>query len=96
MKHALVVEDDPQVRTLTQWILESEGFHVELAENGKVALDILLDQPPPDIILLDINMPVMDGSEFLEKISKEDKIKKIPLVLVSADVERQSFFFSEV
>ena len=59
----LVVEDDPCLREVYADLLNDEGFHVETAENGQVGIT-LAEQIPPDVILLDIEMPVMDGVTF--------------------------------
>jgi|SRR5215471_18462779 len=61
----LVVEDDPSMRASVVALLQSEGFAVRSAENGRRALELLADAPPPRLILLDLMMPVMDGWEFL-------------------------------
>lgn len=64
MKSCLVVDDSKVVRTLARRMLEELSFSVEEAENGQVALDACR-KSFPDVILLDWNMPVMDGLEFL-------------------------------
>lgn len=59
----LVVEDDPCLRAVYADLLSDEGFHVETAENGQVGIT-MVEKVPPDVILLDIEMPVMDGVTF--------------------------------
>ena len=59
----LVVDDDDSIRQIVSLVLSDEGYHVMSAAHGQAALD-LLDQFVPDIILLDLRMPVMDGWEF--------------------------------
>jgi DNA-binding response OmpR family regulator len=63
MAKVLVVDDDPNVLRLLSVILRYEGFGVDTAEDGLRALD-LVTQEAPDLIILDLNMPVMDGREF--------------------------------
>jgi two-component system chemotaxis response regulator CheY len=67
MKTFLVVDDSRVVRKVARKILEERDFHVEEAEDGKQALDFCL-QKMPDAILLDWNMPVMTGIEFLKEL----------------------------
>lgn len=66
----LIVDDDPGIRNLLTYALTSEGYRVAVAENGRLALDRLAVDPP-DLILLDMNMPVMDGLEFLAAYSAQ-------------------------
>jgi two-component system chemotaxis response regulator CheY len=62
----LVVDDDESIRQVVTLFLEDEGFDVRTVSNGQVALDII-DDYRPDIILLDLRMPVMDGFEFVQR-----------------------------
>ncbi len=64
MKTCLIVDDSRVIRKVSRHILETLGFTVEEAENGKLALDAC-DTAMPDVVLLDWNMPVMTGIEFL-------------------------------
>jgi two-component system chemotaxis response regulator CheY len=67
MKSCLIVDDSKVVRIMARRIVEDLNFLVEEAEDGKVALDCCMNQTP-DIILLDWNMPVMNGIEFLRAL----------------------------
>ena len=62
----LVVDDDPTIREMLEMLLDSEGYQVATASNGADALDVLSDIHP-DVILLDMKMPVMDGWEFMDR-----------------------------
>ena len=64
----LLVEDDADIRDALVDVLQSEDWTVESAANGRVALDRLGRDPPPDVMLLDLMMPVMDGFELLERL----------------------------
>ena len=64
--HILVIEDDPDIRTLIGMALMDEGYRVEQAPDGLSALD-MLDHSHPRMILLDMKMPGMDGWEFLRR-----------------------------
>lgn len=86
-KAVLVVEDDDVIRENLKEILEMEGYHVLLARHGKDALDILHSQSStlPFLILLDLNMPVMSGPEFLKMIKKEaSALANIPVMVMTA------------
>lgn len=69
MKKCLIVDDCRLIRRVSRQIFEDLGFSVEEAENGKVALEVC-DAAMPDIVLLDWNMPVMTGIEFLALLRK--------------------------
>ncbi len=81
MKRILVVDDEESIRFLYKEELEEDGFIVELAENGKEAIDKVFTFKP-DLITLDIKMPVMDGIEALKRIREIER--NIPIILCSA------------
>jgi CheY-like chemotaxis protein len=81
MKKILVVDDEESIRILFKEELEEEGFFVEVASNGKEALE-KLPEIRPDLVTLDIRMPVMDGIETLKKIRETQR--DLPIVLCSA------------
>jgi len=68
MKTCLLVDDSRVVRKVSRKIMEPLGFEVAEAEDGQVALDYCTSQAMPDVILLDWNMPVMNGLEFLRAL----------------------------
>jgi signal transduction histidine kinase/CheY-like chemotaxis protein/HAMP domain-containing protein len=88
---ALVVDDDKDTRDWLRGVLVEEGWTVGEAENGLVALDRLATamRAVPDLILLDLMMPKMDGFEFLEEMRKNEKWKNIPVVVVTGADLRQ-------
>lgn len=81
MKRILVVDDEKHICQLYKSELEDEGYSVTVAHSGNDALDEV-DRNPPDLIVLDIQMPGMDGVETLEKILGMDK--GIPVILNTA------------
>lgn len=85
-KKILIVEDDIDIRDVLKELLELEGYIVSVAENGKKALEILKNKNKPDLILLDLMMPVMAGLQFKEIQLKNIKIKNIPVIIMSADI----------
>ena len=87
MPRILVIEDEELLRNLYSELLEMKGFQVETAADGKTALEHLNDTRKPDLILLDINMPEMDGVEFLRVIKTNDKLKRVPVILLTGVIQ---------
>jgi signal transduction histidine kinase/CheY-like chemotaxis protein len=79
----LVVEDDPASREMLVRVLSKENFSVTEAENGSVALERIAERRP-ELILLDLMMPVMDGFEFLAVLGAEPELARIPVIVVTA------------
>lgn len=84
-KRILVVEDDTSIRELLVELLESEGYVVSSAVNGLEGLKILQNDGNPDLILIDLMMPVMDGYSFRTEQLKNPIWSKIPTVVMSAE-----------
>ncbi len=87
MPRILVIEDEELLRNLYTELLEMKGYHVETANDGKIALEKLNETRKPDLILLDINMPHMDGVEFLRIIKSNNKLKRVPVILISGIIQ---------
>lgn len=81
----LVVDDDPDIRDMIGQALELEGWRVVGAANGEEALRVAREGPRPDVILLDLMMPVMNGWEFLDDQRRDERLAAIPVVLISGD-----------
>ncbi len=79
----LVVEDDASTREMVRRTLEGEGWQVDEAENGRVALERVAARRPA-LILLDLMMPEMDGFEFVAQLRQKDEWRRIPVVVVTA------------
>lgn len=79
----LVVEDDASVLEAITEFLETVGYPVSSARNGKEALDHARSERP-SLILLDLSMPVMDGWEFLRRRGAEPSLAEVPIIVVSA------------
>ena len=71
MKKCLVVDDSRVIRKVSRHILETLGFAVDEAENGKLGLD-KCEEAMPDVVLLDWNMPVMTGIEFITQLRQRE------------------------
>jgi signal transduction histidine kinase/DNA-binding response OmpR family regulator len=79
----LVVDDNPEDRLMLRRMLEGEGWTIEDAENGKLALESVAESLP-DIIMLDLMMPVMDGFQFLHEFRKNEAWQQVPVVVLTA------------
>lgn len=79
----LVVEDEPESAELIEMILRREGCDVLLARDGASALEIARELPQPDLVLLDLELPVMDGRTLLSTLRGDPSISGIPVVVLS-------------
>lgn len=84
-----IIEDDGVIRQMYRMKFEGEGFEVEVAENGRDGV-ALVQHMKPDIILLDMHMPEMDGSTALTKIRAEKWGKDIPVIVLTNLGEEES------
>jgi signal transduction histidine kinase/DNA-binding response OmpR family regulator len=82
-RHALIVEDDEATRSLVRIALEDNGWEVTEAENGQLGLEHLRTRRP-DLVLLDLMMPVMDGFEFMERLRANESSRSVPVVVLTA------------
>jgi CheY-like chemotaxis protein len=84
----LIVEDDKDLRDLLRIVLTEEGFAVDTCPNGKVALDRLevwkKDNALPAMVILDLNMPVVDGWKVAAHIEDDPALRDIPVIVTSA------------
>jgi len=83
MAKILVVEDDYTTVQLIEFLLKKNNFEVLVANNGVEALEISRKQKP-DLILMDVIMPKMDGIEAIEKLQEDENTRDIPIVILSA------------
>jgi two-component system chemotaxis response regulator CheY len=81
----LVIDDDDDIREAVQEVLRAEGYATDGAENGEVARQMLENtEDPPELILLDLMMPVMDGWDFLFWLDENAKLRATPVAIMSA------------
>jgi CheY-like chemotaxis protein len=83
----LVVEDDPDIRSLVADLLAAEGYRVRTAADGREALDRAREKAPLAIVL-DLMMPGMDGFQFLERAAHDPVLARIPVIVATASMER--------
>jgi CheY-like chemotaxis protein len=84
----LVVDDEEDVREALRDLLEQFGYKVLAAPNGREALEILRSTERPGFVLLDLIMPVMNGWEFLEVVSHDDELSRIPISISTSAPEQ--------
>src|SRR3954452_18184185 len=84
-KSVLLVEDDLEIRDILQDLLEAEGYDVIPASHGRQALDFLLGGGAlPDLVVLDLMMPLVDGTQVLTTMKQDPRLAQIPVVVLSA------------
>lgn len=83
MKTILIVDDDWSIAETLTGVLEDEGFQCVAAANGQQGLD-RLEESHPDLVLLDVMMPVVDGREMLRRMKAQPATAEIPVILMSA------------
>ncbi len=89
MTKIAIIEDDPVISQMYRMKFEADGFDVQLANNGKRGV-ALVAAFSPDLILLDLQMPEMDGVETLEVIRKNESSKNIPVIILTNLGEEES------
>ncbi|MCB0395046.1 MAG: response regulator [Flavobacteriales bacterium] len=88
-KHVLLVDDDMRNIFALSKVLKDQGFIISKAENGIVALEALKEQPHPDIVLMDIMMPEMDGYDCMREIRKNTQFRNLPIIALTAKAMKE-------
>ena len=83
LRSVIVVEDDEDIADSIRYNLEREGFRVRLAATGEDALNLILDHPP-NLILLDLNLPHMNGFELCRRLRAETTTARVPILMLTA------------
>ena len=93
----LAIDDEPEVLNLIQFSLERAGFKVQTCDNGRHAWDAL-QKSKPDLLVLDVMLPGIDGYSLMLKISQEQSTKDIPIIVLTALEPSRTLFqkFSQV
>ncbi len=89
MTKIAIIEDDPTINQMYRMKFEAGGFDVELADNGKRGVDLVASFHP-DMILLDLQMPEMNGVEALTEIRKDPNSKNTPVIILTNMGEEES------
>src|SRR5215212_7282264 len=85
VKTVLVVDDEPVLRTIVREILHEEGYEVIEAPDGRVMLEMMAKERP-DLVLMDVMMPVVDGREAYRQLRLRPEHRDVPVVMMSAGV----------
>ncbi len=94
-KKIMIVDDEKDILFLLKVLLEKEGFEVIEATNGKIAYEKLTDKTnpvKPDLIILDVMMPEMDGYTLETKMLESEELKKIPVIILTAKGQIRELF----
>ena len=83
MAKILVVDDEPEILKLTSRILESKGHTIVQAKDGMEALEVARRELPA-LVVLDLNLPKMDGFEVCKRLKSEEPTRKIPIIMLTA------------
>jgi CheY-like chemotaxis protein len=86
----MVVDDEPDVRLIARVVLTAAEFQVLEVESGEEALAQLTGGRPPDVVLLDVRMPGIDGWEVLQQIRSDPALEHLPVVVFTADMGARS------
>ncbi|MEZ4604542.1 MAG: response regulator [Desulfobacterales bacterium] len=86
-KTVLIVEDETDILHLIEWHLKAEDYSVLTAQNGIKGLDKAMEQLP-DLIILDLMLPGMDGLEICKALKRNPKTERIPIVMLTAKGEK--------
>lgn len=86
MARILIVEDHPTMRDAMRMVLEDNGHEVDAAPDGETGIEIVRDDPP-DVVLLDLNIPVVSGEEVLDALSSDPATAGVRIVVVTATGE---------
>ncbi len=84
LSDVLIVDDDPDCVDALRFLLEDQGYRVQVAQNGREALDHFASGGRPDVIILDLLMPVMDGLEFLRRRREDPVLAGTPVIVLTA------------
>ena len=83
-RHILIVDDDAAIREALADLLEDQGYDVALAANGRQALEVCHSRGAPNLIFLDLQMPVMDGAEFARLKDADPALSQVPVCVMTA------------
>ena len=86
MERVLIVDDDPDIQRLVSYNLSQAGFQVTTAISGRLALDSV-QKHPPDLIILDVMLPDIDGLEVCRYLRQRDNSRRIPVIMLTARTE---------
>jgi CheY-like chemotaxis protein len=90
-KKVLVVDDEEETQSLIEYVLKGGGFEVALCGNGREAFD-RIEKEKPDLLILDLMLPGVDGYSIQEKLSHDMRLKNIPVIVLTALQPAEAMF----
>ncbi|MGC8867079.1 MAG: response regulator [Elusimicrobiales bacterium] len=91
MAKIMIVDDDPEVLNLLQYTLESMGHSIKVCDNGRDVIDSLKEFMP-DLMILDVMLPGIDGYSIATTLSQDEQLSKLPIIIISALEPSRSLF----
>jgi two-component system chemotaxis response regulator CheY len=88
-KTVLTVDDSRTMRDMLKLALTQAGYEVVQAEDGVHGLEVLAANPPPDVIVTDINMPRMDGFGFIEGVRRDERHRAVPILVLTTESDME-------
>jgi len=85
-RRVVYIEDDPEMIDLVMLILTRRGYEVKGANGGRSGLDLIM-QDPPDLVLLDLMMPGLDGWEVYQQLKANEKTRQVPVIIITAKAQ---------
>ena len=92
-KTILVVDDEPDAIAFVREVLESEGYQVNSAPDGRKGLSSMREAKP-DVVILDVQMPEMDGFEVFQEMKKDEELKSTPVIMLTGIKDKLGIGFS--
>lgn len=92
MARVLIIEDEPNIALILKIAISDEGHDTVTARTGLEGLELLLRQPAPDIVFIDLNLPGMNGQAVVNTMRSISKLKNIPVVIMSGCIEDSNNF----
>lgn len=87
-KRVLLAEDEPNIVVSLSFLLDRAGFQVEVCENGRQAFDAVVASPP-DVLVLDVMLPDMNGFEILAGLREKPALQRLPILMLTAKGQRE-------
>lgn len=85
MRYILIIDDEETVRNFLQHYFTQMNFIVIVQPNGARALEYLLSEKPADIVIVDLNMPIMSGMDFIKAVRNQERLRSLPIIVLSGN-----------
>ena len=95
MANILVIEDQQSIGMVLKLVLSDHGYSVEVVPNGKLGLERLYMEPRPEVVIVDLNIPVISGRELLELMRNDVRLNEVPVIIISGSAQTLDIMPSE-